>query len=81
MAPNGSGTAQPEHKCCGVVEEAREKRAARRAKAQPLIIRKFAIFMTVALTSYAFYVYIGRLCVPMIRRDPGALGGRGMGSE
>ncbi|KAI0659585.1 zf-DHHC-domain-containing protein [Cubamyces menziesii] len=79
MAPNGPGTAQPEHKCCGVVEEAREKRAARRAKAQPWIIRKFAIFMTVALTSYAFYVYIGRLCVPMIRRDPGALGGRGMG--
>ena len=81
MAPNGTGTSQPESKCCGVVEEAREKRAARRQKAQPWIIRKFAIFMTIGLTSYAFYVYIGRLCVPMIRRDSGALGGRGMGSE
>ncbi|KAI0324507.1 zf-DHHC-domain-containing protein [Cubamyces sp. BRFM 1775] len=79
MAPNGPGTTQPEHKCCGVVEEAREKRAARRQKAQPWIIRKFAIFMTIGLTSYALYVYIGRLCVPMIRRDSDALGGRGMG--
>ncbi|KAI0354250.1 zf-DHHC-domain-containing protein [Trametes cingulata] len=79
MAPNGQAKQHPEGACCGVVEEAREKSAARRAKPQPWIVRKLAIGITIALIAYAFYVYVGRFCVPMIRRDAGALGSRGTG--
>ncbi|KAL7278720.1 LOW QUALITY PROTEIN: hypothetical protein ACG7TL_007723 [Trametes sanguinea] len=83
MAPNGTATKGPdaseEHKCMGMVQEARERSAKRRAKPQPWIVRKFTILIALAIIVYAFYVYIGRLCVPMIRRDPGALGGRGLG--
>ncbi|OSD00059.1 zf-DHHC-domain-containing protein [Trametes coccinea BRFM310] len=83
MAPNGTATKGPdaseEHKCVGMVQEARERSAKRRAKPQPWIVRKFTILIALAIIVYAFYVYIGRLCVPMIRRDPGALGGRGLG--
>ena len=63
------------------VEEAMEKREARRNKPQPWIMRKLAVFMTIGIIAYAWYVYVGRLCVPMIRRDAGALGSRGLGSE
>ncbi|KAI0651141.1 zf-DHHC-domain-containing protein [Trametes meyenii] len=80
MAQNGTAAApRPEGKCCGVVEEAREKSAARRSKPQPWIVLKLTVFITLGIIGYAFYVYIGRLCVPMIRRDADALGGRGMG--
>lgn len=40
------------------------------------------IGITLGLMGYTFYVYIGRLCIPMIRHDDGAIpGGRGTGSE
>lgn len=81
MASNGTAQPHPEGMCCGAVEEAREKSAARRAKPQPWIVRKLTVFITIGIMGYAFYVYIGRLCVPMIKREAGALGGRGMGSE
>ncbi|EIW56472.1 zf-DHHC-domain-containing protein [Trametes versicolor FP-101664 SS1] len=79
MASNGTAKPHPEGMCCGAVEEAREKSAARRAKPQPWIVRKLTVFITIGIMGYAFYVYIGRLCVPMIKRETGALGGRGMG--
>ncbi len=65
----------------GIVEEAREKSEARRNKPQPWIVRKLAVFITIAIIAYTWYVYVGRLCVPMIRRDAGALGSRGLGSK
>lgn len=46
----------------------------------PWIVLKLAVGITIGIVSYTFYVYIGRLCVPMIRKDEGALGGRGAGS-
>jgi palmitoyltransferase len=58
-----------------------ENREARRAKPQPWIALKFAVGLTFAIIGYASYVYVGRLCVPMIRRDSGAYGGRVTGSE
>ncbi|KAI0772411.1 zf-DHHC-domain-containing protein [Trametes elegans] len=79
MAPNGSATRRPEESCCGVVQEAREKSAARREKPQPWLVRKLTIFITIGIIGYAFYVYIARLCLPMIRQDARALGGRAMG--
>lgn len=73
------------HGCCAVVEEAaarsREKREARRNMPQPWIMLKLGVIITLALFVYTSYVYIGRLCVPMIKRERGAFGGRARGSE
>lgn len=73
------------HKCCGILEEAAnrslERRATRREKPQPWIVLKFAVGLTSGIIAYAFYVYVGRFCVPMIRDNDGALGGRSIGSE
>ena len=75
-----------EAKCCGVVEESlarhAEKREQRREKPQPWIVLKMTILFALGIMGYASYVYIGRLCVPMIKHDTGAIpGGRGTGSE
>ncbi|KAA1474113.1 zf-DHHC-domain-containing protein [Dentipellis sp. KUC8613] len=66
---------------CAMVDEARERHAEKRARRvkQPWLTLKFAIGLAIAIIGYSCYVYIGRFCVPMIRRDGGALGGRGMG--
>lgn len=76
---------QTEHKCCGILEEAAtkslERREKRREKPQPWIVLKTAVAITSAIIAYGFYVYIGRFCVPMIRDNDGALGGRKIGSE
>lgn len=58
----------------------REERA-NRTKPQPWIVQKLIVGLVIAIVAYAWYVYIGRFCVPMIRKDPDALGGRGLGSE
>ena len=58
-----------------------EARMARRAKPQPWIVLKFAVGFAIALIGYSGYVYIGRLCIPMVRRDSDAFGSRVMGSE
>ena len=82
MAPSTGPSRDTEDKCCGVSsQEIHEKREARRNKPQPWIVLKLAVFMTIGIIAYAWYVYVGRLCVPMIRRDAGALGSRGLGSE
>lgn len=82
MARDGEGQ---EHKCCGVVGEAaaksRQRRDKRRDKPQPWIALKFTVGLTLAIIGYASYVYIGRFCKPMIRKDHGALGGRKVGSK
>lgn len=74
-----------EGKCCGVVQEAAtksvERRNKRRAKAQPWIVLKMTIGLTLGIIGYAAYVYIGRFCVPMIKRNDAILGGRKVGSE
>ncbi|EMD30904.1 hypothetical protein CERSUDRAFT_100876 [Gelatoporia subvermispora B] len=83
MADDGRTNADRDHQCCGMVEEAaaksRDRRAARREKPQPWIVRKLAVGMTLGIIAYTFYVYIGRFCVRMIRGDSGELGGRGIG--
>lgn len=84
MAKNGR--MPDEAKCCGVVEESvsrsREKRDKRREKPQPWIVLKMTIGLTLGIMGYAFYVYIGRLCLPMIRHNDGAInGGRKTGSK
>lgn len=64
-----------------VHREQQEKRRNRKTP-PPWITRKLAVFIIYGLIIFATYVYIGRLCVPLIRRDPGAVGGgRGVGGE
>ena len=58
----------------------REQRSVRNAP-QPWIAQKLMVGFVIAVAAYAWYVYIGRFCVPMIRRESGALGGRRMGGE
>ena len=77
-------TKREDFNCCAVIEESamrsRERRARRKERPMPWVVRKLAVGITVGIVAYTFYVYIGRLCVPMIRKDEGALGGRRAGS-
>lgn len=64
-----------------VQQEQRAKRA-NRTKPPPWITRKLAVFIVIGLIIFATYVYVGRACVPLIRQDPGAVGGgRAVGSK
>ncbi|KAF8970663.1 DHHC palmitoyltransferase-domain-containing protein [Flammula alnicola] len=73
---------QREHSCCGVIEQAaetaREKRY-NRTKPQPWIVRKLMVAVTAGIMGYAAYVYIQRLCLPMIRKGRRAQAGRSTG--
>lgn len=75
---------QSDARCCGAVQEATaksvERRNQRREKPQPWIVLKMTIGITLGMIAYASYVYIGRFCVPMVRKG-GILGGRRVGSE
>ncbi|KAI0339124.1 zf-DHHC-domain-containing protein [Trametopsis cervina] len=70
-------------KCCGVVQEAtlksRQRAEQRRSRPQPWIVLKMTVGITLAIIAYASYVYIGRFCVPMIRKNGGPLSGRKIG--
>ena len=87
MAKESAGAQDQSHggKCCGVVQEATQKsmdrRNKRREKPQPWIVLKMTIGLTLGIMGYSSYVYIGRFCVPMIRKNGGILGGRRVGSE
>ena len=59
--------------------KAEERR--RKSKARPWLERKFIVGLVVAFFAYAWYVYVGRFCVPMIRRHANALGHRATGGE
>jgi palmitoyltransferase len=78
-----AGDAKPKRTLGNFVRDAAGRAHERREKqgAQPWIVLKLAVFITAGIVAYACYVYIGRLCVPMIRRRGGALGSRGLGSE
>lgn len=73
----------PEGKCCGVMQEATsrsmQRRTQRRNKPHPWIVLKLAIALAVGIIGYASYVYIGRFCVPMLKRNSAILGGRRFG--
>lgn len=86
MARNGPpAQTEPSGKCCGAVQEATsksiERRAKRREQPQPWIVLKMTIGFALGIIGYASYVYIGRFCVPMIRKNHEILGGRRVGSE
>ena len=67
--------------CTHFGKKVQERRNERRSKPQPWILLKFAIFLTLAITGFATYVYVDRFCIPMLTRKPEAMGDRVFGSE
>lgn len=53
----------------------------RRKGPKPWFVLKWSIALGVTIIAYAGYVYIGRLCIPMIKRERNSLGSRRLGSE
>ncbi|KAG8898124.1 hypothetical protein FRB99_007651 [Tulasnella sp. 403] len=75
-------TPKPSNALKSFHEMQRERRRKERSRTDPppWITRKLAVFIVIGLIVFATYVYIGRACVPFIRRDPGADGwSRGVG--
>jgi hypothetical protein len=70
-----------ERTLCGVVQHAQDKRERRRSKPQPWIVLKLAVIVSFAIIAYVSYVYIGRFCVPMLKRKSHALGSLTIGSK
>ncbi|KAL5525073.1 hypothetical protein ACEPAF_8942 [Sanghuangporus sanghuang] len=66
-------------KFIGFSERMEMKRRQRLDKPRNWVERKLTVGIVIGVAGYAWYVYIGRFCVPMLRRDENALGGRGMG--
>jgi palmitoyltransferase len=64
-----------------VINDAARKRRDARKGPQPWLVLKLTIAIAVAIVAYTAYVYIGRLCIPMIKRESSSLGSRTMGSE
>ena len=77
-APVASG------KCVGFVERietsAREQQEARRNRPQPWFARKLMVGVVIAILIYTYYVYVGRFCADMIKRNSSAKGSRPQGS-
>ena len=48
---------------------------------KPWFVLKLSVAIAAAIIAYAGYVYIGRLCIPMIKREHDSLGSRRLGSE
>jgi len=58
------------------------RRGRRRNKGpKPWFVLKLSVAVAVAIIAYAGYVYIGKLCIPMIKRESDSLGSRRLGSE
>lgn len=53
----------------------------RRKGPKPWFVLKLSIAVAAAIIAFSGYVYIGRLCIPMIKRESDSLGSRRLGSE
>ncbi|KAI0248920.1 DHHC palmitoyltransferase-domain-containing protein [Lactifluus subvellereus] len=61
-------------------DDAFRSRRDSRKSPQPWVVRKLAIAIAGAIIAFTAYVYIGRLCIPMIKRRSGSsLGSRTLG--
>jgi palmitoyltransferase len=61
---------------------AARSRSRRRQKGpKPWFVLKLSVALAAGIISYSSYVYIGRLCIPMIKRERNSLGSRRLGSE
>ena len=58
------------------------RRGRRRHKGpKPWFVLKLSVALALGIVGYSAYVYIGKLCIPMIKRDRNSLGSRRLGSE
>lgn len=80
MPPQTPGDPRNGHSSTTVNSDARARRSSRKGP-KPWYILKLSVGVTAGIIAYSSYVYIGRLCIPMIRRERNALGSRTLGSE
>jgi hypothetical protein len=59
----------------------RRGRRRRNKGPKPWFVLKLSVAVAAAIIAYGGYVYIGRLCIPMIKRERDSLGSRRLGSE
>jgi hypothetical protein len=59
----------------------RRRRSSRKKGPKPWFVLKLSVGLAAGIIGYSSYVYIGRLCIPMIRRERDSLGSRTLGSE
>ena len=64
--------------CRDTIMDAKDRK---RGKPQPWLVLKFTVALTIAIVGYTSYVYVARLCLPMILEETGALGSRVLGSQ
>ncbi len=58
------------------------RRGSRRNKGpKPWLVLKLSVAFAVGIIAYTGYVYIAKLCIPMIKREHRSLGSRRLGSE
>src|SRR6266404_2337574 len=80
--PAISGTDQANsRRLSTIINDAARKHRDKRKSPQPWFMLKLTIAISAAIIAYSAYVYIGRLSIPMIRREDSALGSRTMGSQ
>ncbi|KAI9463939.1 hypothetical protein F5148DRAFT_1210622 [Russula earlei] len=61
-----------------MVDAARTRRNSRKGP-RPWFVLKLSIALASAIIAYTAYVYVGRLCIQMIRRERSSLGSRTLG--
>ena len=80
MPPQTPGDQRNPHSSSTVNNDARARRSSRKGP-KPWYILKLSVGLTAGIIAYSSYVYIGRLCIPMIKRERNSLGSRTLGSE
>ena len=76
-----TGQQHKQRRLSAVISDAARRSRERRKGPQSWFMLKLTIAIAAAIIAYTAYVYIGRLCIPMIKRESSSLGSRTMGSE
>ncbi|BGP24522.1 vacuole protein, palmitoyltransferase domain containing [Rhodotorula toruloides] len=72
---------RPRPKIIGIRQHMEIQRVKQMEKQGPdnWVVRKFAVGVVAGVFGYSYYVYVVRLCIPMIRMESDRLGGRAQG--
>jgi len=81
MPTTSPGEQRKSRRLSTVISDAARARRDARKSPQPWFVLKLTVAISAAIIAYSAYVYIGRLCIPMIKRKSSSLGSRTMGSE
>lgn len=83
MSTAKANSPKPRVKWLSCSEIIRLQDATREARTgpQPWILRKLTVGFVFLIIGWTTYVYIGRVCLRMIRREDGVVGSRGLGSK